>query len=102
MFCTKGDRLTLWEIKKTAILLQQECSSSSEPWHPRLACYDGIQGQIQLRESRQPNKLFGSRLASTNAEEALVIGMGDASTSQPNSPLCLTRLSIRAALSVKC
>jgi len=45
-----------------------------QPWHARLACYDGVQGQIHLRESRQPSKLFGSRLASTNAEEALVIG----------------------------
>jgi AraC-like DNA-binding protein len=46
-------------------------------WHARLACYDGVQGQIQLRESRQPSKLFGSRLASTNAEEALVVGLAE-------------------------
>ena len=76
MFCTKGDRLTLWEIKKTAILLQQECSSS-EPWHARLACYRGDQRQLQLRDSRQPSQLSGSHLASTDAEEALVIGMGE-------------------------
>jgi AraC-like DNA-binding protein len=76
LFCTKGDQLTLWEIKKTAILLQQECSSS-EPWHARLACYGGDQRQVQLRDSRQPSKLSGSHLASTNAEEALVIGMGE-------------------------
>jgi hypothetical protein len=77
VFCTKGDRLTLWEIKKTAILLQQECSSSSEPWHARLACYGGDQRKVQLRDSGQPGKLSGSHLASTNAEEALVIGMDE-------------------------
>jgi AraC-like DNA-binding protein len=33
--------------------------------------------QIQLPESRQPSKLFGSRRASTNAEDGPVIGMAE-------------------------
>jgi Arabinose-binding domain of AraC transcription regulator, N-term len=33
--------------------------------------------QVQLRESRQPSKLFGSRRASTDADEGSVIGMGE-------------------------
>jgi hypothetical protein len=56
--------------------LQQECSSS-EPWHARFARYGGDQRKVQLRDSGQPSKLSGSHLASTNVEEALVIGMGE-------------------------
>jgi len=37
----------------------------------------GVQRQVQLRDSRHPGKSSGSRLASTNAEDALVIGMGE-------------------------
>ena len=33
--------------------------------------------QIQLRESRQPSRLFGSHLVSTDAEEGPVIGMSE-------------------------
>jgi AraC-like DNA-binding protein len=33
--------------------------------------------QVQLRESRQPSKLFGSRRASTDADEGPVIGIGE-------------------------
>ena len=77
MLCTTGGRLTLWIIKKTAIVLQQQCSTSFEPWHARITGYDGVQRQVQLRESRQPAKLSGSHLASTNAEKALVIGLGE-------------------------
>src|SRR5260370_7834802 len=74
---TMGGRLTLWVIKKTAIVLRQQCSTSFEPWHARITGYDGVQRQVQLRESRQPTKLSGSHLASTNAEKALVIGLGE-------------------------
>jgi len=58
-------------------VLQQQCSTSFEPWHARITGYDGVQRQVQLRESRQPAKLSGSHLASTNAEKALVIGLGE-------------------------
>jgi AraC-like DNA-binding protein len=37
----------------------------------------GVQRQVQLRDSRHPGKSSGSRLAPTNAEDALVIGMGE-------------------------
>src|SRR5258708_3350253 len=77
VFCTTGGRLTLWVIKKTAIVLRQQCSTSFEPWYARITGYDGVQRQVQLRESRQPTKLSGSHLASTNAEKALVIGLGE-------------------------
>jgi AraC-like DNA-binding protein len=37
----------------------------------------GVQRQVQLRDFRHSGKSSGSRLASTNAEDALVIGMGE-------------------------
>jgi hypothetical protein len=74
VLCTTGGWLFLWMIEKLGIVLRQQCSTRFEPRYARLA---RSKRQVQLRDSRHPGKSSGSRLASTDAEDALVIGMSE-------------------------
>jgi AraC-like DNA-binding protein len=75
VLCTNGELANPLDDRKNcysvATAIQHTLQAASRPTR------DGVQRQVQLRDSRQPSKSSGSRLASTGAAHALVVGIGE-------------------------